>query len=111
MAADFDPGRLNERITLLQPVHTPDSHGQADIQWQAVATVWAEVVPLRSLERFAAAQVQQEDTMKFRIRVRSSIDTSWRLEWKGVGHDIMSVIPLGLTHIELQAIARVKDGR
>ena len=107
----IDPGRLNERINLLRPVHTPDALGQAAIAWELVAAVWAEVVPLRSLERFAAAQVQQEDMLKFRIRVLPGADTTWRLEWKGVGHDVVGVIPLGRTHLELQAIAKVKDGR
>ena len=107
----IDPGRLNQRVTLLQPVLTQDAAGQAVTSWQSVATVWAEVVPLRSAERFAAAAVQQENTLKVRIRLRTDVNATWRLEYQGRGHDITGVLPLGAAHQELWALEGIKDGR
>lgn len=107
----FDPGRLSKRVTLLRPVRTQDAAGQPATTWQAVATVWAEVLPLRSAERFAAAAVQQENTLKIRIRRRADVDATWRLEYAGRGHDITGVLPYGDAHTELWALEGIKDGR
>jgi SPP1 family predicted phage head-tail adaptor len=108
---NIDPGRLNKRITLLHPVRTQDALGQAAITWQAVATVWAQALPLRSVERFAAAAVQQENTLKFRVRLRTDVDTTWRLEYQGRGYDITGVLPFGVAHLEIMALEGIKDGR
>lgn len=108
---NVDPGRLNERVGLLRPVRTQDAAGQSVTSWQAVASVWAEVLPLRSEERFAAAAVQQENTLKFRIRLRTDVNATWRLEHRGRGYDITGVLPYGRAHTELWALEGIKDGR
>lgn len=108
---NFEPGRLNQRVTLLQPQPVQDALGQASITWQAVATVWAEVVPLRSAERFAAAAVQQEHTLKIRIRRRTDVAATWRLEYQGNGYDITGVLAYGPAHTELFVLEGIKDGR
>lgn len=108
---NVDPGRLNERVSLLRPVLTQDAAGQSVTTWELAALVWAELLPLRSTERFAAAAVQQENTLKVRIRRRTDVNGTWRLEHKGRGYDITGVLPYGRAHTELWALEGIKDGR
>jgi SPP1 family predicted phage head-tail adaptor len=107
----IDPGRLNKRVRLLRPERTQDAAGQPVTTWVLVVTAWAEVLPLRSVERLAAASVQQENTLKIRIRRRTDVDGTWRLEYEGRGYDITGVLPYGPAHTELWVLQGIKDGR
>ena len=42
--------RLEERVRLLTPVHTPDGGGGHEIAWTETASLWAEVRPLSGAE-------------------------------------------------------------
>lgn len=88
-------GELDQRITLQNRSVTQDTFGQDITVWVDVLTVWAQVQALRGREFFAAAQVQQEKTLKVRIRYRSDVSPTWRFIWQGRVHDITSVIPVG----------------
>jgi SPP1 family predicted phage head-tail adaptor len=108
----MNAGVLDQRVTLQSRTVVKDAYGQDTITWTTVAIVWAQVQALRGREFFAAAQVQQEQTVKVRIRYRSDVLTTWRLVWKGVNHDITGVIPVGRKEmLEIMCIAGVKDGR
>lgn len=108
----MNPGELDQRVTLQSRSVVKDAYGQDTITWTTVAIVWAQVQALRGREFFAAAQVQQEQTVKVRIRYRSDVLTTWRLVWKGVHHDITGVIPVGRKQtLEIMCMAGVKDGR
>ena len=103
---------LDQRITLQTRSVVTDAYGQATITWVDAATVWAQVQALRGREFFAAAQVQQEQTVKVRIRYRTGVDTTMRLLWQGQPHDITGVIPVGRNDmLELMCLQGVKDGR
>ena len=65
-AGDFD-----QRVTLQSRSTAKDAYGQDTITWTDVCAVWAQVQALRGREFFAAAQVQQEQTVKVRIRYRN----------------------------------------
>jgi SPP1 family predicted phage head-tail adaptor len=110
---DIDPGQLTERVTLQSKASTPDAFGQDTAAWADVATVWAQVLPLRGREFFAAAQVQQELSVKTTIRYRADVKPSMRLVWRGQPHDITGVVDLGGRRewLEVMALAGVKDGR
>ena len=106
-AGDFD-----QRVTLQSRNTAKDAYGQDTITWTDVCTVWAQVQALRGREFFAAAQVQQEQTVKVRIRYRSDVLTTWRLVWQGRNHDITGAIPVGRNDmLEIMCLAGVKDGR
>lgn len=107
-------GKMRERVTLYsRGAAAPDAMGQAVFAWVEIATVWAELVPLRATEVFAGQQVTAQTIHKFRIRARSGIDTTCRLEWQGVGYDITGVQPLGIAREALELICAqgTKDGR
>jgi SPP1 family predicted phage head-tail adaptor len=104
-------GRMSERVILQSPGSTRDSFGQVQTSWTPVVTVWASVQALRGREFFAAAQVQQEQSLKVRIRQRTDVLPSWRLVWQGRNHDITAVIPIGKEWTELMVSQGVKDGR
>ncbi len=106
-----DPGELSERVILQRRVVVQDAYGQATITWTAIATVWARVRAVSGREFFAAAQVQQEQTVKVLIRYRTDLDATCRLVWQGRSHDITGVIPIGREWTELMCLQGVKDGR
>ncbi len=109
---DIDPGQLRERVTIESRTTTLDGFGQNVAAWTALATVWAQALPLRGREFFSAAQVQQERSVKFTLRYRPDIVPTMRLVWRGQPHDITGVIDLGGQRewLEVIALAGVKDG-
>ena len=106
-----DPGELTDRVTLQSRSVVKDAYGQDTITWTTVATVWARVRAVSGREFFAAAQVQQEQSVKVVIRRRTDVAQTWRLVWQGKAHDITGVIPIGREWTELMCIQGVKDGR
>lgn len=105
-------GDLDQRITLQSRSVVQDAHGQDTITWVDIATVWAQCHSIRGREFFAAVQVQQEQTVKVRIRYRADVTQNCRLIWNGVNHDITGVIPVGRkVMLEIMCLAGVKDGR
>jgi SPP1 family predicted phage head-tail adaptor len=109
----MDPGKLNQRVTLQRRAAGADAMGQASGAWEDVATLWAQVLPLRGREFFAAAQVQQELSIKVTIRYRADVAPSMRLVWQGQPHDITGVVQIGgkKDWLEVMALGGVKDGR
>lgn len=102
----------DQRVTLQVRSTVKDAVGQATITWVPLATVWAQVQALRGREFFAAAQVQQEHSIKVRINFRADVDMTMRLVWRGQGYDITGVVPVGRNDmLELICLAGVKDGR
>ncbi len=105
-------GNLDQRITLQARAAGQDAVGQSHATWLDVATVWAQVHAVRGREFFAAAQTQQEQTVKVRIRYRPGVTTDMRLVWDGRPHDITGVIPVGRKDmLEIMCLQGVKDGR
>lgn len=90
-----DPGELTERVTLQSRSVAKDAYGQDTITWIDVATVWARVRAVSGREFFAAAQVQQEQTVKVLVRYRTDVQTTWRMVWQTRAHDITGVVPIG----------------
>lgn len=108
----MDAGQLDQRVTLQSRSVATDANGQDTITWVDVATVWAQCQALRGREFFAAAQVQQEQTVKVRIRYRADVVQTMRLVWQGRAHDITGVVPVGRKEmLEIMCLQGVKDGR
>jgi SPP1 family predicted phage head-tail adaptor len=105
-------GDYNRRITLQHFETTKDSEGIVTQQWMDVATVWAAVEPLRGREYFAAAAVNAENTVRFRIRYRPGITPDMRLLYNGRVFEIQSVIDVNEQHKEIHLMTRevVSDG-
>jgi len=109
----MDASQLRSRIKIMSPTKTQDEYGQATIVWVLLAELWVNVMAVRGREFFAAAQINQETTVKFTIRYRADITTLNRIEYDGKGYDITGVIPLAgrKEWLELMAIEGIKDGR
>lgn len=113
MSQPVAAGQLDQRITLQQRAAGQDSRGQESTTWSDVATVWASAQPLRGREFFAAAQVQAEATVRFRIRYRDGVVPTMRVLWRSQPYDINSVIDVdgGKHTLELMCLEGGRDGR
>lgn len=87
-------GRLRERVTIQQQSITRDASGEELITWSDVATVWAQVLPGASSERFQAAAGQRvaEVSHTVRIRFRAGITPKMRLVWETRVLEILSIV-------------------
>lgn len=87
-------GRLRERLTIQQQSVTRDASGEQLIAWTEVATVWGQVSPGASNERFLASAGQRvaEVTHTARIRYRSGITPKMRILWETRVLEIISVV-------------------
>lgn len=80
-----------------------DAQGGPRVGYTTIATVPAELVPVRASERFAAAAVQIESITRFRIRVRTDVTAKWRALWTPSW-------PSGATAQTLEITGVVPDG-
>jgi SPP1 family predicted phage head-tail adaptor len=69
-----DPGRLRLRLTLETPTPTPDGAGGATLEWNTVAALAADVMPVRAEERAQGEGLQ--DVTHYRIVIRKRADIS-----------------------------------
>ena len=109
----INPGRFRERVALQRRVVGVDALGQESTSWADVATLWAEVLPIRGREYFAASQMQAPTDVRIRIRWRTGVEPTMRVAWKGQPHEVVSVIdPEGRGAVlELMCVAGLRDGR
>lgn len=87
--------KLDRRITIEQRTDTRNGIGEAVATWLTLASVWAERVPLRGKELFAAQQVVPEVEHKYRLRWRSDITESMRIVDDGVTYGIQHIAEIG----------------
>lgn len=87
----MDIGKLNKRITLLQPVSTEDGRGGRSITWNEFMQVWAEF----KRPRFAAGNIQGTPagliTQGILIRAHTAIRKGWRLRYNGQTYEVLHV--------------------
>ena len=68
-----DPGRLRLRLTLEHATATPDGAGGSTLAWSTVATVSAEVTPIRADERAVGEGLSDLTLHRVVIRKRSDV--------------------------------------
>jgi SPP1 family predicted phage head-tail adaptor len=88
-------GKLDRRITLQTLTISRDGYGATIETWTDLDTVWAEVVPLKGTEYFAAAQIVVEEQLKFRIRYRSDLTEKVRITYNGQTYDVQNITEIG----------------
>ncbi|HEY7229417.1 MAG TPA: phage head closure protein [Pseudolabrys sp.] len=71
-------GALSRRLTLEAPVETPDGAGGVAREFTAVATMWAEVMPLSARVENAADSVSAALRYRIVVRKRDKITTRHR---------------------------------
>lgn len=104
---------LDQRVMLQQKSVARAANGEEVVTWNDVATVWAEAIPLRGREFFAAAQMQQTVDVRFRIRARAGLAGDMRLQWKAQPYDITAIIPGTGPYagfLELMTVSGVRNG-
>jgi SPP1 family predicted phage head-tail adaptor len=72
-------GRMDKRITLEEPVKTPDGKGGFTTIWTPRGTVWAEFKKPTFETKEAAGAVQSVSRREFKIRYRSDVVKGWRI--------------------------------
>lgn len=91
-------GNLDRRITIQGKTITQDDFGAEVETWGDVATVWAQEVELRGMERYSMRQIVGHALRTFRIRWSPTvavITTEHRIEYAGRLFDITDVREVG----------------
>lgn len=74
------PGDLNRRLVLEAPVEADDGEGGVTRLFDAVTTLWAQVVPLSARGEVAADSLGAAVRYRIVIRVRPDITTRHRFQ-------------------------------
>jgi len=82
-------------VTLEARTVTRLEDGSESVSWTPVAEVWAQIVPVRGEERYAAGAEQPERDAKIRIRWRPGISSGMRVLHEGRVWDITAVLEIG----------------
>lgn len=78
-------GNMNERLLLQQNNALRNTHGgYTPDDWDDVATIYAERIPLTGGELIEASRVGSETRYRFRIRARADVRPTWRALWTPV---------------------------
>ncbi len=103
---------MNKRITVQERIETDTETGDIEETWNAVATCWAAVKPLRGREFWQAQQVQSEVTHKVTTRWVDGVTTDHRILFRRRGggklriFNIMSVINVEEDNVILEMLCK-----
>ena len=75
----IDPGELNRRLVLEQPVESADGAGGVTRSYAAVTTLWAAVRPVSARGDVVAAATGATVTHRIVLRARADLTTHHRL--------------------------------
>ncbi len=79
----MNPGRLDSRILLQSPTSATSGSGAVSESWISRGYVWAAYMPQTGAERFQSMQETGLTLATFRIRWRSGVDETWRVQHDG----------------------------
>ena len=99
-------GRYRHRVTIKDKVVARDSYGEEDVTWTNVATIWADVQPIRGREYLELDQAQADVTHRVYVRHRTGIEPTMRLYLGSRILQIESVIRPEERKIGLELICR-----
>ncbi|ARC87136.1 phage head closure protein [Rhodovulum sp. MB263] len=101
MARGLTVTALDQRVTIERVSRAPDGMGGATETWAPIATVWAQILPVRGTEKWEAMRVSPEARMKVRIHWQGDAagqpfcTPADRLVWRGRTYNIDSALPYG----------------
>lgn len=72
-------GDLDQRLSLEQPLDTPDDIGGVTRAWTLVDNIWAQVKPAAGAENFVGAREESAITHRVLIRWRPDVTGAMRL--------------------------------
>lgn len=85
-------GRLNSRVEIQAPAHTPDAAAGRRSGWRKLVSVAAEVVPMAGNVGLDDGISRAVQAYRVTIRWRRGIDTRHRLIWQGQALRINSAV-------------------
>ena len=88
----MDPGALRHRLVLEQQVETPDGCGGFSSSWQAVATIWAAIMPRSSAQTARTQTLNAQTEYQINLRWRDDCLPQMRLVKAGRIFIINSVL-------------------
>ena len=94
-------GTLKRRITLERVTEVQNSFGELVETWNVLAICWAQWLPLKGEEKFAARQFHPELSGEFRLRYRDAHPKD-RIKMDGRLFEIEAVIDVEDRHRELR---------
>lgn len=94
-------GKLDKRITIEQKKVTRDTFGAEVIAWVPVVNTWAQVQPVSGREYVEGRQLDEEVTVRVRMRYQSGITPAMRATLTGHIYDIVYVQDTNLDGREL----------
>ena len=105
-------GELHHRVDFLKRQVTVTS-GITTERWVPAFSCWAMVEPLNSREYWDAAALNREDEQRVTIRYRKDIDTTYRIQFRGVAYAITSLVNTNAMNVKLEMLVRsiVADGK
>lgn len=86
-----DPGKLNRRLVLEEPVIVPDGAGGVIRTYQALATLWAALIPVSAGNVLVADGAGVTVTHRIAIRSGPEVTTRHRFRW---GARVFQVVAL-----------------
>lgn len=97
--AGYNPGKMDQRITLLQPITNFDATTNDEVvTYTSAGNVRAERIFRNSTERFEANQQVGATVEEFRIRDYSTvyaITQRWRIQWNSATYNIRGIEKVG----------------
>lgn len=90
-------GKLRHRLTIEEPIATPDTGGGKAIVWQALArspVIWARIEPLSARITPVFGQNSHEATHKITLRFRDDLSPDMRLRKDTRLFTIRSILPI-----------------
>ncbi len=98
--------RLRHRVSIEQAIDTADDAGGSSRSWSNLATVWAEITPLRNdREQLFAQQLEARTTHRITMRYRGDVKPHHRVAWDGRYFNIRSVVNVGEANVILEILA------
>lgn len=76
-------GKLDRRITILNPSKDRSATGQEISSWVELATIYGERLELRTADVASGAGERSNSTGKYKIRYRTDINTAQRVRIDG----------------------------
>lgn len=74
-------GRMRDRVSIQSETRTSDGRGGYTKTWTTLATVWAQISPLRAAEQVEAGALQGVTVFRATIRYRDDVTTPMRVLW------------------------------
>ncbi len=74
-------GGMRARVALQEEQRAPDGGGGYALAWATVATVWAEVAPLRGRETVQATALSGSGLYRLRLRAGIDVTPALRVLW------------------------------